>query len=203
MFVDAILANKDYGAYVFSGVKCLILGAPNAGKSAFLNALLGESRAIVSDEAGTTRDYINTYINLGGLQFEFIDTAGIRDTHNRIEEAGIEKNKHLINDANAVIWMVDGSMPAPENAEQIRNIALQKTHRYALLNKSDLASSLTPEDPLFDNIIALSISAKTETGLDTFKKRLIDDFVTSLESIDSATLCNVVKFTALPRSKMN
>ena len=190
-FAKSVLANKDYGAYVFSGVNCLILGAPNAGKSSLLNALLGESRAIVSDTAGTTRDYINSTLTLGGLQFQFTDTAGMRQATDAIEEAGISKINELIKNAHAVIWMIDSSIALPDNSAEICRIAHEKAHRYALLNKSDLVPVVRADDPALSTFTTIPISATTGTGIDTLKAQLVQDFVNSLEQLDEATLCNV------------
>lgn len=190
-FASSVLANKDYGAYVFSGVDCLILGAPNAGKSSFLNTMLGESRAIVSDTAGTTRDYINSSMTLGGLQFQFTDTAGMRNATDAIEEAGISKINTLIKNANAVIWMIDANQELPSNTDSILHIAHSKAHRYALLNKSDLEPVVSAKNPALAKFTTIPISANTGKGIEQFKAQLVTDFVHSLETIDEATLCNV------------
>jgi tRNA modification GTPase len=191
-FTQTVLKNKDFGAYIFSGVNGLIIGSPNAGKSSLLNALIGENRAIVSSTPGTTRDYIESQITLGGLKFKLTDTAGLRHAVDHIESEGIEKIQALLKSAHAIFWVIDSSNEFPENTPQLINMARAIPHRYILLNKWDLNPHQIPIDhPNFEGFTVHPLSAQTGEGIDAFKTQLSHDFVHTTENLDEATLCNI------------
>ncbi len=138
------------GNVIKNGIPVAIVGAPNAGKSTLFNALLNEERAIVSDIAGTTRDTIEDEISIGGIGFRFIDTAGIRDTQDQIEQLGIAKTFEKIQQAQLVVYMVDlkkvfmkiwplsRPMPLPFKSSKK---PIPKNHCWSLGNKADLISA--------------------------------------------------------------
>ena len=150
-------------------IKVAIIGKPNVGKSSFLNCLLKEDRAIVSEYAGTTRDVIEEQFLLGGIPIVLADTAGIRETEDYVERIGVEKSRRILNEAELAIVVLDGSAPLTE--EDFEILELVKGRSYVIIiNKSDLGSaniknSLTGE---FKNAPVIELSAKTGAGLDVF-----------------------------------
>ncbi len=176
--VDKLLKTVDNGRIMRDGIRTVILGKTNAGKSSLLNALAREERAIVTDIEGTTRDILEEQINLGGLLLNLIDTAGIRETEDYVESIGVEKAKKYAEDADLIIFVVDCTRPLDDNDEQI--ISLIKNKKVlALLNKSDLQPVITEEDILKRlDCRTLFISAKNETGLEELEKTLKDMFFT-------------------------
>lgn len=164
------------GNAIKQGVPVAIVGETNVGKSTLLNALVGDERAIVSDIHGTTRDVIEDCITLGGILFRFIDTAGIRATDDTIETLGIERTFQKIAQASIVLWMVDATC-APTQTEQLAPQILplcQDKQLLVILNKSDLAPTLTPSSlPLPEGIRTLCLSAKQHEGLAELEQALI------------------------------
>lgn len=134
--VDALLATADQGRILREGIRTVICGAPNAGKSSLLNCLLGFDRAIVNAAAGTTRDTIEEFINLRGIPLRLVDTAGIRDGREAVERDGIARSRTQIERAELVLLVIDVSV----GADQIALISVpEKTKVIRILNKSDLA----------------------------------------------------------------
>ncbi len=176
--VDKLLKTVDNGRIMRDGIRTVILGKTNAGKSSLLNALAGEERAIVTDMEGTTRDILEEQINLGGLLLNLIDTAGIRETENYVESIGVEKAKKSAEDADLIIFVVDCTRHLDDNDEQI--ISLIKNKKVlTLLNKADLQPVITKEDILKKlDCRTLFISAKHETGFEELEETLKDMFFT-------------------------
>ncbi len=177
------------GNVIKQGIPVAIVGAPNAGKSTLLNALLNEERAIVSDIAGTTRDTIEDDINIDGLRFRFIDTAGIRETSDTIESIGIEKTFEKINQAQVVLYLVDSSELSVDRLDTFKNEVSQVKNQYPLkplvivLNKVDQLSDSqhsTIQTNLkgIENISLVSLSAKEKTGISLLTDQLLS-FVNS------------------------
>ena len=167
--VNKLLANAHTGKILREGLRVAIIGKPNVGKSSFLNCLLKEDRAIVSEYAGTTRDVIEEQFLLGGIPIVLADTAGIRETEDYVERIGVEKSRRILNEAELAIVVLDGSSPLTE--EDFEILELVKGRSYVIIiNKSDLGSaniknSLTGE---FKNAPVIELSAKTGAGLDVF-----------------------------------
>jgi len=162
----------EAGNALKNGIPVAIVGAPNVGKSTLLNALVGEERAIVSDIQGTTRDSIEDTIQLGGITFRFIDTAGIRHTDDQIEQMGIERTFAAIAKATIVLWLLDKA-PTPSNLADMQQRCQGKTLIF-VQNKADLnvktaESSLFPQDSSL-----IKISAKYGAGLEQLRQQLID-----------------------------
>ena len=167
--VNKLLANAHTGKILREGLRVAIIGKPNVGKSSFLNCLLKEDRAIVSEYAGTTRDVIEEQFLLGGIPIVLADTAGIRETEDYVERIGVEKSRRILYEAELAIVVLDGSAPLTE--EDFEILELVKGRSYVIIiNKSDLGSaniknSLTGE---FKNAPVIELSAKTGAGLDVF-----------------------------------
>ena len=158
------------------GVKTVILGKPNAGKSSLLNLLLGEERAIVTDIEGTTRDTLEESINLNGVFLNLIDTAGIRDSEDVVEQIGVNKAKELAEKSDLVIFVADASKELDENDKEIINLIKDK-QAIVLLNKSDLGTIINKKNiSEFDNKPVITFSAKTGDGLDELENKIRDLF---------------------------
>ncbi len=163
--IEKLLKSADDGKMLQEGIKTVILGKPNAGKSSLLNLLVGEEKAIVTDIAGTTRDVLEEQISLGGISLRMLDTAGIRSTADRVEQIGVERAKEHAKNADLILYVVDASVPLDENDGQIMEL-LKGRKTILLLNKSDLETVISKEE-LTARIDApvLNISAREETGL--------------------------------------
>lgn len=166
--ISHLLRNADDGKMIQEGVKTVILGKPNAGKSSILNLIVGENRAIVTDIAGTTRDTLEEYVNLNGVTLRMIDTAGIRETDDVVEKIGVGRAKDVAKDADLILYVVDSSLPLDENDEEIIAF-IKETGRKAivLFNKTDLDAVLSIEDIAEKTgHFVVPISALEEKGLD-------------------------------------
>lgn len=171
--LEQLLGCADQGRMYREGISVIIAGRPNVGKSSLLNALLQEERALVTDIPGTTRDTIEEHIDIFGIPVRIIDTAGIREGGDIVEEMGIARTKKLINLADIVIFMIDGSTGI---GEQDRILFQTVAHKKILLlvNKQDLMESpLDESDALFaSQYPRVTLSAKKQEGLDSLKKTL-------------------------------
>ena len=139
--VETLLKSADDGRMIQEGIKTVILGKPNAGKSSLLNFLVGEDRAIVTDIAGTTRDTLEEYISLHGINLRIIDTAGIRETEDVVEKIGVGKAKKMAEDADLILYVVDSSLPLDENDREIMEL-LGGRKSIVIYNKTDLESAV-------------------------------------------------------------
>ena len=192
-YTQSILDHQDYGKRIYAGVKCLILGYPNVGKSSLLNALLGESRALVSDIAGTTRDFIDAQLELEGFIFEFIDTAGIHNTNDTIEKMGIEKIHALTEKADIILWVIDSQRELHKDEVTYIGDSLQgkETPVIALLNKCDLGSVQPSTDhAIFKGKPLHYISTQTQEGFEKLKKELVEQAQLPQESVNHDLVCN-------------
>ena len=174
--IEKLIRTSENGKMISQGIKTVILGKPNAGKSSLMNALLGEDRAIVTSIAGTTRDTLEESLRLSELSLNIIDTAGIRQTDDIVEKIGVNKAKDIAKDADLVIYVVDASVPLDENDKDIIKIISDKKY-IVLLNKTDLECIVKSEDIEKETgVIPVMISAKNNTGLDEFEKKVRDMF---------------------------
>lgn len=143
--LDELIENSNRGKLLRDGINTVILGKPNVGKSSLLNGLLRDERAIVTDIPGTTRDVITDYVNLEGILLKITDTAGIRNTEDKVEKIGVDLAKRAIEDSDLVIAIFDGSRPFDINDEEIINLIKNKKS-IVLMNKSDLSRAVSEED---------------------------------------------------------
>ena len=171
-----LLASCDNGKFLKEGIQTVILGKPNAGKSSLMNVLVGEERAIVTDIAGTTRDIIEEHIYLNGISLNVIDTAGIRNTEDIVENIGVSKAKEYAEKADLLLYVVDGTKEMDEADEEIWPI-LENKKVIILLNKSDLDNMITKEEleEKFSHPV-IPISAKRETGINVLEDTLKEMF---------------------------
>ena len=170
--VSRLVDSSDNGKVMSEGIKTVILGKPNAGKSSLMNVLAGEERAIVTEIAGTTRDTLEEHIRMQGISLNVVDTAGIRETEDIVEKIGVKKAKSAADEADLIIYVVDGSCELDENDEDIIELIKDKKS-IVLLNKSDLNMVITPgqlEEKTGQRVI--SISAKELTGIEELEKRI-------------------------------
>ena len=193
-----LIASAENGKRMKEGIKTVIVGKPNAGKSSLLNLLLGEERAIVTDIAGTTRDTLEEQISIHGITLNIIDTAGIRSTEDTVEKIGVEKAKKFLQDADLVLFVVDGATKMDENDEQIMDMITDRK-AIILLNKTDLTPVTTVEmirEKLDKPVVA--ISAKEETGLSELEDTIKDLFYDGKISFnDQVYITNIRQKTAL------
>lgn len=143
--IEQLISSSKNGKLIKEGIRTVILGKPNAGKSSLLNILVKEDRAIVTDIAGTTRDTLEETIQLNELTINIIDTAGIRGTDDIVEKIGVEKAIRMANEADLVIYVLDSSTPFDENDETIL-LLIKDKKAILLLNKSDLQPIITKKD---------------------------------------------------------
>ena len=155
------------GKILKDGIKTVILGKPNAGKSSLLNVILKEDRAIVSNIEGTTRDTIEEYININGITLKMIDTAGIRNTENEIEKIGVEKAKEIANQADLIIAIFDITKKLSKEDLEILKI-IEKKNAIIVLNKTDLIQENKDLEEKLSNVgkTIVKISAKNNNGID-------------------------------------
>lgn len=174
--LQQLLQTVREGKLMKEGIKTVILGKPNAGKSSLLNILVGEERAIVTDIAGTTRDILEESIVLHGISLRMIDTAGIRSTEDVVEKIGVKKAIEYAKDADLILYVVDSSVPLDENDREILEL-LQDKRAIVILNKADLEPVVT-EDILRKKTkhAVVSISAKEEEGIDLLEQQMKDMF---------------------------
>ena len=170
--VDKLLSTAENGKMIREGIRTVIVGKPNAGKSSLLNLLAGEEKAIVTEIAGTTRDIIEENINMKGIHLHVIDTAGIRKSDDVVEQIGVEKAKKYTADADLVIYVLDSSVPLDQNDYDIMEMIREKKC-IILFNKTDMESLVSFDDlrdKIDDSHIMIKISAKENTGIDDFER---------------------------------
>lgn len=197
--ISTLLESFRLGNVIKNGVPVAIVGATNTGKSTLLNALLGEERAIVSDIHGTTRDTVEETMNIGGVLFRFIDTAGIRDTDETIERIGIERSWKKFHEASVILAMIDVSRPETEITASVNSILdqadLKHQHLIFILNKCDLIAGTAAEwngDAGRNVATERSVDAATSGDADgssaTERNGVADRSIASNRNIDASSL---------------
>jgi tRNA modification GTPase len=193
--INRLITSFELGNVIKNGVPIVIAGKPNVGKSTLLNALLNEERAIVSHIAGTTRDTIEDEINIGGVIFRFIDTAGIRETADLIEAKGVERTLEKMKQAKLIIYMADAEQTVEEIAEQVRGLEHQEIPFVLLINKSDLLSDAKRTG--LSKLSAQFICAKEKLGVEELKDNLLHLVNISSLNTNETILTNIRHVEAL------
>lgn len=164
--LDKFISDANLSRFVSNGINIAIVGSPNVGKSSLLNSLIGQDKAIVTDIAGTTRDVINETISFNGIKFNFIDTAGIRDAVDKVEQIGIEKSKQSIESADVVLFVLDASRDENQTDKDIKSLLRDKKNVLTIVNKVDMARVLPIQND------EIQISALKEENIDFLKNKI-------------------------------
>ena len=182
--IEKLIRNADSGIVIKEGIRTVILGRPNAGKSSLMNLIAGTDRAIVTDIAGTTRDTLTEHIRLSGLSLNLTDTAGIRDTSDPVEKLGVEKARQAAEQADLILCVIDGSEPVTEEEWKLLD-STRSRKAIVLLNKSDLEQKVTEEElrKRTDHPVIL-FSAKEKKGMDELEKCIRELFFSGEISIN-------------------
>ncbi len=199
---NRLIDSYDTGKKIKEGIKTVIVGKPNVGKSTLLNALLHEERAIVTHVAGTTRDVIEEIINIKGVPLVLVDTAGIRKTDDIVENIGVEKSKQFIGKADLVLLVLDASKELEnEDIEVINQIKENKKKVIVLLNKIDLNKKINLEGHNLENIV--EISAKDNIGIEDMQEKIYSYIVEEdvQNSSEKLIITNIRHKTALEKTK--
>ena len=193
----ALLQTYGQGRILRQGVSAAIVGKPNVGKSSLLNALAGYERVIVTEVAGTTRDTVEETVMVGSTRLRLIDTAGIRETEDKIEAMGVERSRQAVENADLVIFVCDGSQPLTDEDRRIIDLCTERENAVALINKTDLGQKVLPSDLPFMNII--EVCAQTGEGLQQFAD-LVDVLFAGDTPCDGSILTNARQFDAVRRA---
>ncbi len=199
---NRLIDSYDTGKKIKEGIKTVIVGKPNVGKSTLLNALLHEERAIVTHVAGTTRDVIEEIINIKGVPLVLVDTAGIRKTDDIVENIGVEKSKQFIGKADLVLLVLDASKELEnEDIEVINQIKENKKKVIVLLNKIDLNKKINLVGHNLENIV--EISAKDNIGIEDMQEKIYSYIVEEdvENSSEKLIITNIRHKTALEKTK--
>ena len=171
--LEMLLRSFERGKVLNSGIPTAIIGLPNAGKSSLLNALLGYERVIVTDIPGTTRDTVEERVTLGGVTLRLIDTAGIRETSDRIEKLGVERSLEAAGNADLVLAMIDASTEPEEGLERIIKTAEEAEHALVILSKADLPEKC---GTIQTNLPVLRMSSRTGVGMERLEEQVAEFF---------------------------
>ena len=198
--VKSLIASFELGNVMKNGIPIVIAGKPNVGKSTLLNALLNEEKAIVSDIPGTTRDVIEDTLNINGILFRFVDTAGLRETDDVVEAMGVDKTKKKMQQASLIIYLIDLENAVEyELKKEINKLKAQQTPFLLVGNKEDLP--LHPVRTFLKDQNALFISAKEKTNLDVLRSRLLEVSRSKDLKTEGTVVTNIRHYQSLKATK--
>ena len=195
--LQQLLSTYGQGRILRQGVAAAIVGKPNVGKSSLLNALAGYDRVIVTEVAGTTRDTVEETVMVGHTRLRLIDTAGIRETEDKIEAMGVARSRKEAENADLVIFVCDGSAPLTEEDQAVMEVCAEMPNAIALINKSDLGAKVAPSDLPFMWVIP--ICAKTGEGLEQLAD-VVDTMFAGQMPCDGSVLTNARQYDAIRRA---
>ena len=188
--IKILLKESKNGKIIKEGIKTSIIGRPNVGKSSLLNALLEEDKAIVTDIAGTTRDIVEGQISLNGIILNMIDTAGIRETEDKIEALGVEKSLKIIDDSDLILFMINNNEELTKDIKEL--ITKIKNKNYLILiNKNDLESKFNIKDLGISKSRIINLSIINNKGIEELKEKIVEMFnIEEIETKDPTYLSN-------------
>ena len=188
--IEKILKESRNGRIIKDGIKTSIIGKPNVGKSSLLNALLEEDKAIVTDIAGTTRDIVEGQISINGILLNMIDTAGIRETEDKIEAIGVEKSIKMMNESDLVLFVLNNNEPITEDIKTLLD-KLDGKNYIIIINKNDLERKLDLIGINVDKSNIINMSILNNQGIDELKAKIIELFnISQIETSDPTYLSN-------------
>jgi tRNA modification GTPase len=205
--LEEMAGSYDAAKIARDGVTVVLAGKPNAGKSSLFNAFLKESRAIVTPVPGTTRDYLEESVSIGGILFRIIDTAGIRPSVDLIEVEGIDRSWRSVKAADLILLLVDASMPVnPDDLSSFLSELDESQEMIVVFNKSDIAESIQPDVPLGPEIVrrlpSVVISALTGEGVAGLEKQMLELVASrKLDSADSVAVTSQRQLHAINRGR--
>lgn len=188
--IERILKESRNGRIIREGIKTVIIGKPNVGKSSLLNALLEEEKAIVTDIAGTTRDIVEGQISINGVLLNMIDTAGIRKTEDLVESIGVEKSIKKMEEADLILFMLNNNEELDKETEELLN-KLEGRNYIIIINKTDLETKLNIDKLKIDKSKIINLSIVKNKGLDELKDKIVELFnINEIETKDPTYLNN-------------
>jgi len=196
-----LIQSFKYGNVIKNGVPVAIVGRPNAGKSTLLNSLLNENRAIVSEIAGTTRDTIEEIVNIEGVQFRFIDTAGLRETSDEIEKIGVEKAIEKIDNSTIYIYLFDINSTSLKDVKEDLKQLNNNIKRIVIANKTDLVSDKKIKEFKKTNLNCLFISAKQNESIGLLKETLLKNINENITNPNGIVVTNIRHYEALLKAQ--
>ena len=192
-----ILKESENGKMIKDGIKTSIIGRPNVGKSSLLNNLLEEDKAIVTDIAGTTRDIVEGQIRINGIVLNMIDTAGIRETEDKIEAIGVEKSKKIMEESDLILFMLNNNEPLTDDIKELFT-KLENKKYLVLINKNDLEPVLNREQLTIDKDKIIDLSVVENKGIDELKNKIVEMFhMDEIETKDPTYLSNARSISIL------
>lgn len=194
--IEKLLSNYSKGNLIKEGIKLAIVGRPNVGKSSLFNALIGYERAIVSDIEGTTRDFIEETLKIKDIPIILLDTAGLRESIDKVEKIGIEKAKEKLKEADIILFVIDGSKGFTEEDEKIYNQIKDKLH-IIVINKTDLMSKPLDNFKNYDNIVY--VSAIKNQGIEDLENKIVQSL--GIVEKEDDLFINLRQYTLLKQAK--
>ena len=195
--IQKILKESENGRIIKEGIKTSIIGRPNVGKSSLLNALIEEDKAIVTDIAGTTRDIVEGQVTINGILLNIIDTAGIRETEDKIEAIGVEKSLKMMEESDLILFMINNNECLTDDIKLLLKKLNQKKY-LILINKKDLETKLDRKELNVEESRIIDLSIINGQGIEELKKKIIDLFnMEELETKDPTYLSNARSISIL------